>query len=235
MNRLTLKDIEAAIAETHYIRPDIGARTLTICILVLRNGFTVVGEQACADPAIFDEEMGKDFARSNAIEKVWALEGYLLKQRMHQRAGLGVSSERSKATQDAVAQANYVASLVGAAPARAPRPQEMEAADSMFGLALPIHVFSIKGSPYHGWIDSKMCHFEREDRPSAVLMIASVPGSSPVIRGTSSLVTGNGKVTEFGLGQLREAAMRRLNENVENFRKTGRLVMNRAHLPEAAR
>lgn len=78
--RLTPAQIEATIAHTLYVQP-LGT-TLTICVLVLRNGFTVTGESACADPANFNAEIGNRIARENAKEKIWALEGYLLRQRL---------------------------------------------------------------------------------------------------------------------------------------------------------
>lgn len=53
--------------------------SLTFCVLVLKNGFTVTGESACASPENFDAEIGKKIARSNARDKIWALEGYLLR------------------------------------------------------------------------------------------------------------------------------------------------------------
>ncbi|MGP9420083.1 Gp49 family protein [Ewingella sp. AOP9-I1-14] len=53
---------------------------LTFCVLVLRNGFTVTGESACASPENFDAEIGRKIARENAVQKIWALEGYRLKQ-----------------------------------------------------------------------------------------------------------------------------------------------------------
>ncbi|MEG2664305.1 MAG: Gp49 family protein [Hafnia sp.] len=56
---------------------------LTFCVLVLRNGFTVTGESACASPENFDPEIGRKIARENAVNKIWMLEGYLLKQRLH--------------------------------------------------------------------------------------------------------------------------------------------------------
>ena len=59
-------------------------KLLTFCVLVLRNGFTVTGESACASPENFDAEIGRKIARTNAVQKIWALEGYLLKQRLHQ-------------------------------------------------------------------------------------------------------------------------------------------------------
>lgn len=56
---------------------------LTFCVLTLRNGFTVTGESACASPQNFDAGIGRDIAYKNAREKIWALEGYLLKQQLH--------------------------------------------------------------------------------------------------------------------------------------------------------
>ncbi len=58
---------------------------LTFCVLVLNNGFTVTGESACASPENFDAEIGRKIARANAVEKIWALEGYLLKQKLSER------------------------------------------------------------------------------------------------------------------------------------------------------
>lgn len=55
---------------------------LTFCVLVLKNGFTVTGESACASPENFNKEIGRKVALENAKSKIWALEGYLLKQRL---------------------------------------------------------------------------------------------------------------------------------------------------------
>jgi hypothetical protein len=57
---------------------------LTFCVLVLENGFTVTGESACASPENFDEGIGRRIARMNAIQKIWPLMGYALKQRLHE-------------------------------------------------------------------------------------------------------------------------------------------------------
>ena len=57
---------------------------LTFCVLVLRNGFTVTGESACASPENFDAEIGRKIARANAVQKVWPLMGYALKERLNQ-------------------------------------------------------------------------------------------------------------------------------------------------------
>lgn len=58
---------------------------LTFCVIVLKNGFTVTGESACASPENFDEEIGRKIARENAINKIWPLMGYALKQKLHEQ------------------------------------------------------------------------------------------------------------------------------------------------------
>jgi hypothetical protein len=55
---------------------------LTFCVLVLRNGFTVTGESYCADAERFDAELGRKIARQNAVQKIWPLMGYALKERL---------------------------------------------------------------------------------------------------------------------------------------------------------
>lgn len=103
--RVTPDDIKANIAGVHYftawdgvsgesINYDGGLTTvsqpaalklLTFCVLVLKNGFTVTGESACASPENFDAEIGRKIARQNAEQKIWPLMGYALKQDMHLR------------------------------------------------------------------------------------------------------------------------------------------------------
>ena len=56
--------------------------TLTFCVLVLRNGFTVTGESACASPENFDAEIGRKIARANAVQKIWPLMGYELRSKL---------------------------------------------------------------------------------------------------------------------------------------------------------
>lgn len=67
-------------------RPRDALDLLTFCVLVLRNGFTVTGESACASPENFDAEIGRKIARENAVHKIWPLMGYDLKQRLHDAA-----------------------------------------------------------------------------------------------------------------------------------------------------
>ena len=56
---------------------------LTVCVLVLENGFTVLGSSACNSPENFNAEIGRKLAREDAIDQVWMVEGYLLKQRLY--------------------------------------------------------------------------------------------------------------------------------------------------------
>ena len=73
------------IEEGGVINPPSQLDLLTFCVLILKNGFTVTGESACASPENFDAEIGKKIARENAINKVWMLEGYLLKQKLSEQ------------------------------------------------------------------------------------------------------------------------------------------------------
>jgi len=78
--RLSPEKIDAVIVdEDYHIFP---GTTLTVCCLKLRNGFTVTGESAAASPENFNEEIGRKIARSNARDKIWALEGYLLREKL---------------------------------------------------------------------------------------------------------------------------------------------------------
>ena len=102
--RVTPADIEAEIASEHYFTAadgQVGAvarstiedawdvqvaaplELLTFCVLVLRNGFTVTGESACVSPENFDAEIGRRVARENAVNKMWPLLGYALKDKLH--------------------------------------------------------------------------------------------------------------------------------------------------------
>lgn len=72
--RLTPQLIDDTIAdETYHI---FEGTTLTVCVLALRNGFTVTGESAAASPENFDEEIGRKIARENAREKIWWISSF---------------------------------------------------------------------------------------------------------------------------------------------------------------
>jgi len=76
--RLTPDAIDEKIAAEDYHVFE--GTCLTVCCLTLTNGYNVIGESACASPENFDEEIGRKIARQNAREKIWALEGYLLRE-----------------------------------------------------------------------------------------------------------------------------------------------------------
>jgi len=80
--RVTPQRIDQVIlGQDYHVFP---GTTLTICCLMLANGFTVTGESACASPENFDAELGRKIARDNAKQKIWALEGYALRERLAQ-------------------------------------------------------------------------------------------------------------------------------------------------------
>ena len=97
--RLTPDHIDSVIQSVHYFTaaddasnadnnydPLVGAPSqlylLTFCVIVLKNGFKVTGESACANPENFDRIIGQKIAYENAREKIWMLEGYLLKEKL---------------------------------------------------------------------------------------------------------------------------------------------------------
>jgi hypothetical protein len=59
------------------------AGVMTLCMVVLKNGFIVIGESAAADPANFNVGLGHKFAYDNAIKKIWPLMGYALRDKLH--------------------------------------------------------------------------------------------------------------------------------------------------------
>lgn len=104
--RVTPADIEAAIADEFYFTaaqgiagshpipahsidlPD-AVKLLTFAVLVLRNGFTVTGQSACASPENFDAEIGRRIARQDAVRQIWPLLGYALRDRLSKTAERG--------------------------------------------------------------------------------------------------------------------------------------------------
>jgi hypothetical protein len=86
-NILTPERVDEVIKEEKYFRVE--GTGLTICVLTLENGFNVLGQSAPADPVNFDEETGAKIAFTKAKEKIWELEGYLLKQRLFEESKNG--------------------------------------------------------------------------------------------------------------------------------------------------
>lgn len=80
---------EVIVSEQYHVFPN---STFTACLLTLENGYTVLGESACASPENFNAELGRKIARDNAKNKIWALEGYLLRQNLHKIKTCGLAS-----------------------------------------------------------------------------------------------------------------------------------------------
>jgi hypothetical protein len=93
-NRVTLQHLKDQVAGYVTYTAGDAARALglpasaaqdvfTICVLTTKNGFTVLGTSAPADPGNFNAELGGKIAFDNALEQLWLLEGYLLRARLH--------------------------------------------------------------------------------------------------------------------------------------------------------
>ena len=105
--RIQLADIENSIASEHYFTAADGRSgaiqnetytgrevpaeddkdlqllsTLIFCVLILKNGFRVTGESACVSYENFSPYISRRIAREHAIEKMWPLMGYALKDRL---------------------------------------------------------------------------------------------------------------------------------------------------------
>jgi hypothetical protein len=96
--RVALADIEAAIASVYYTN---GERvrehathtdnkqkqfyrldSFTICMVVMKNGFIVVGSGAPASPENFDAELGRKLAYDQCIKQLWPLMGFALRDKL---------------------------------------------------------------------------------------------------------------------------------------------------------
>jgi hypothetical protein len=97
--RVTSADIEANIKQIHYFTAADGCHCvyqggpafqatdkaldlLTFCVIVMKNGFTVTGESSVVSPENFNADIGQKVARANAMQKMWPLMGYALKQQL---------------------------------------------------------------------------------------------------------------------------------------------------------
>lgn len=102
--RITVQDLEDAIAYEYYVRGSQATdRTtvvlgspkamtgcpvtdaldrLTICIIVLHNGYTVVGTSSCVASENFDEAKGRQLAREKALDQLWTILGYQLREQL---------------------------------------------------------------------------------------------------------------------------------------------------------
>ena len=103
--RVVPADIEACIASEHYFTAEEGMRgteaslntfaetgcvygylalaQVTICVMVLKNGHRIVGVNAGpVSHDNFNSELARRLSRQNAIDQIWPLEGYALRERL---------------------------------------------------------------------------------------------------------------------------------------------------------
>lgn len=83
--RITPQRIEEVIVKREF---HIFGGRLTVCCLTLNNGFLLIGESSCVNVENFNQEIGERIAFDNAKEKIWVLEGYLLKQRLFEQSNI---------------------------------------------------------------------------------------------------------------------------------------------------
>lgn len=92
MKKLTPDVIQSLIVNTEYQRFEL----LTVCVLTLQNGFKVTGQSSPVSAENFNADIGKQIAHDNAVQKIWELEGYLLKQRLYETDDKKLSPETAK-------------------------------------------------------------------------------------------------------------------------------------------
>ena len=100
---ITPADIEGYVKSEHYfnahdavtfngggpsVQAPVELTVLTFCVIVLKNGFTLTGISACADPRKYNKEIGEKVARADALNKAWPLMGYVLRSQLAGMSGL---------------------------------------------------------------------------------------------------------------------------------------------------
>lgn len=100
-------------------------RLMTICVLVLKNGFTVIGTSACAYPENFDAAFGQKLAREKAVEQIWPLMGYELKTKLASDPSYGQAASVSEPT-PTVGEGHEAHDIVGTGEAEAGLADELQ-------------------------------------------------------------------------------------------------------------
>ena len=81
---ITPEDIQNVIASIDYNAiPD---STILLCVITLKNGAKVIGKNyGSIDPTRYNYEVAKEMSFKDAVEKIWELEGYLLRQQLYEK------------------------------------------------------------------------------------------------------------------------------------------------------
>ena len=80
MNKLTIEYLTELVDDVEYVHQGL----LTICTITLKNGYKLAGTSVCVDNQNYDPLIGNNCAFANALDKLWELESYLLKQKIYE-------------------------------------------------------------------------------------------------------------------------------------------------------
>lgn len=80
---VTREDVEHNIKSCCFAK--LGHKT-TVCVIIMANGFEVVGSSACVDPEQYDQHTGQQYAYEDAFDKAWAFLAYGLQDARHEAA-----------------------------------------------------------------------------------------------------------------------------------------------------
>ncbi len=74
---------EACVGLGHPVEPHDPLDLVTISVIVARNGFVVVGSYTPPTPDDYDPVEALRLAREDAVQKLWQMLGYVLRDRLH--------------------------------------------------------------------------------------------------------------------------------------------------------
>jgi hypothetical protein len=94
--RVSLADIKDAIARAYYYNAGVVVRecsndvapppsldVLSICLIVMKNGFTIIGKSAPASAENFNQEYGFKLAYEDAVRQIWPHMGFALRDKLY--------------------------------------------------------------------------------------------------------------------------------------------------------
>ena len=80
MHKFTIEYLNSLVDEAEYVHQGL----LTICTITLKNGYKLAGTSICVDEQSYDPLIGDNCALANALDKLWEMESYLLKQQNYE-------------------------------------------------------------------------------------------------------------------------------------------------------